>query len=359
MTEPHVHGPLGEGIENLHPAYFSLVMATGIVSIASNLLGMQGIAWSLFYINIFAYLVLWVLTLIRLFRYPRRMWNDLASHPVGPGYFTLVAGTCVLGVEFVNLAHNMTAAVVLWGLGGFLWAFVMYAFFTAVIVRNQKPALERGINGAWLIATVATQSVSVLGTLLAGQFPDQQETILFLTLLMYFLGSMLYLNIIVLIFYRLTFLELRPEELTPAYWINMGAVAITTLAGATLMLHSSQWSLLLELLPFLKGFTLFFWVSGTWWIPLLFILGVWRNIYRRFPLTYHPLYWSIVFPLGMYTASTYQLAKAMGLDILYVIPRYFIYVALAAWATVFLGMLHRILMVLFFAPKEVHSGPEN
>ena len=43
----------------------------------------------------------------------------------------------------------------------------MYAFFTAVVVRETKPSLETGINGAWLLAIVSTQSVSVLGTLLA------------------------------------------------------------------------------------------------------------------------------------------------------------------------------------------------
>ncbi len=68
----------------------------------------------------------------------------------------------------------------------------------------------------------------------------------------------------------------------------MGAVAITTLAGANLMLHAAEWHFLMEVLPFLKGFTLFFWVAGTWWIPLLFILGVWRHLYKRHPLTYDP-----------------------------------------------------------------------
>ncbi|MBS1252690.1 MAG: putative membrane protein [Anaerolineales bacterium] len=80
--------------------------------------------------------------------------------------------------------------------------------------------------------------------------------------------------------------RLSPETLTPPYWINMGAVAITTLAGATLMLNTSQWTFLGEILPFLKGFTLFFWATGTWWIPLLFILGAWRHLYKRFPLGY-------------------------------------------------------------------------
>ncbi|WP_347836715.1 hypothetical protein [Gracilibacillus sp. JCM 18860] len=107
--------------------------------------------------------------------------------------------------------------------------------------------------GAWLIAAVATQSISILGTLLTPSMENGQVIVLFLTLCMYFLGCMLYLNIITLIFYRFTFLKLEFAALTPPYWINMGgAVAITTLAGSTLILHAEKWSLLVEITPFFK-----------------------------------------------------------------------------------------------------------
>jgi len=194
-----------------------MVMATGIVSTACFLLQLGSLAWILFYVNVVAYAVLWLLTLLRLLFYPRRMLADLMTHALGPGYFTIIAGTCVLGTQFVILAHSIQTAFVLWCLGIFLWLVIMYAFFTVVIARSQKPPLERGINGAWLIATVATQSISVLGTLLAGQIPWNEPAILFFTLAMFLLGCSLYLMLIVLVFYRFTFLDLNPEELTPPY----------------------------------------------------------------------------------------------------------------------------------------------
>src|SRR6185436_6795908 len=147
-------------------------------------------------------------------------------------------------------------------------------------------------------------SVSVLGTLLAGHFAAYREELLFFTLCMFLIGCMLYLLLIVLIFYRFTFIDLTSERLTPPYWINMGAVAITTLAGARLMIAAGESRVVSDVLPFIKGFTLFFWASGTWWIPLLFILGFWRHIYKRYPLRYDPQYWGMVFPLGMYTVCT-------------------------------------------------------
>jgi tellurite resistance protein TehA-like permease len=96
-------------------------------------------------------------------------------------------------------------------------------------------------------------------------------------------------------------------------------------------------------MPFLLGFTLFFWATATWWIPMLVILGAWRHVYKRFALTYDPLYWGGVFPLGMYTVCTFRLATTADLPYLLFIPRFFFYVALAAWLAAFLGMVHRLL----------------
>ncbi|WFA05509.1 tellurite resistance/C4-dicarboxylate transporter family protein [Bacillus sp. HSf4] len=329
-------------LKDLFPGYFALVMATGALSIGSYLLGMTIFAKLLLYVNIVAYIALWVLTLLRIYFFFPRMLVDITSHTRGPGFFTYVAGTCVFGSQIIVVTEQYSIAVYLWVLAILLWLLIMYTFFTAVTIRKNKPSVSEGINGAWLIAAVATQSISILGTLLTPYVDNVKVAVLFFTLCMYFLGCMLYLNIITLIFYRFTFLKLEFSALTPPYWINMGAVAITTLAGSTLILHAKSWSLLSEITPFLKGFTLFFWITGTWWIPLLFILMIWRHLINRYPLSYDPQLWGMVFPLAMYTTSTLQLSKALDFGKLMIIPHFMVYIAITAWICVFFSLLQQI-----------------
>jgi tellurite resistance protein TehA-like permease len=335
-----------DALAAMHPAYFALVMATGIVSVASHLLNLRPIAVTLFWANVLFYAAVWGLTIARAILYRDRVIADLLHHGRSVGFFTAVAATCVLGTQVLLIGGSWRLAAVLWCFGIVLWAALNYGIFSILTVKEIKPPLAEGINGGWLVSVVAAQSVAVLGAQLAGGFGTGQPLVLLYALVMWLGGGMLYIWIISLIFYRYTFFTLHPSDLGPPYWINMGAVAISTLAGTMLIAAAPRSELLTELLPFLKGFTLMFWATATWWIPMLLILGVWRHGYRRFPLRYDPLYWGAVFPLGMYTACTFRLAHVVDAPFLLGIPRVFIWIALAAWTLTFIGLARRLLKTL-------------
>lgn len=326
-------------MKHLPPAYFALVMATGIVSIAARDLGFAYIATGLFAFNLVAYAVLAALTLLRAIRYPRLFFADMTDHRLGPGFFTAVAGSCVLGTQVLLMTGNLGVAAVFLALGTTLWLGFTYTIFAAFAVKRVKPTLEQGITGAWLIAVVATQSVAVLAALIARDWPQPYRLELnFFALSMWLWGGMFYIWIISLIFYRYSFFSFAPGDLTPPYWINMGAMAISTLAGALLVQNTPAAPFLASLLPFLKGFTVFYWATGTWWIPMLIVLGVWRHLIARFPLRYDPLYWGAVFPIGMYTVATQHMAAALDLPFLEPLPPAMFTVALTAWTLAFIGL---------------------
>ncbi|MDD3743722.1 MAG: hypothetical protein PHX54_08880 [Lentimicrobiaceae bacterium] len=135
-------------LSNLPTAYFALVMATGIVSIAAFNSGFLLVANLLFYFNILAYLFLTILYSIRIIVYPSAIKADAADHAKSPGLLTFVAGTCVLGSQFVIIAENYLIATTLFYIGTAAWLFLIYMVFTVFSVKKMKPSM----NFHWLLS---------------------------------------------------------------------------------------------------------------------------------------------------------------------------------------------------------------
>lgn len=325
-------------LENFFPGYFALVMATGILSIGLVLWHYVWLAWFFLYLNIAFYAILWVILILRIIKYPVIVWNDLHHPARGVTFLTLVAGTNVLGSQIAIIAGNTAIALICWIAGFVLWALLLYTFFLVNILKEPKPTLEQSISGAWLLIVVATESVAVLGAIIANS-SSFHWLIIFISLCSYMIGGMFYFVLIGLILYRWLFLSMKAETLTPPYWINMGAVAIISLAGSRLVMYANAHEPLSHWGNFVQTFTMFFWAFASWWIPLLFLMFSYRHFIARVPLKYDPQYWSMVFPLGMYGVCTFNYAVVTGFTFIKPISGLFVIIALATWVIVFIGLL--------------------
>ncbi|HLK13457.1 MAG TPA: tellurite resistance/C4-dicarboxylate transporter family protein [Fimbriimonadaceae bacterium] len=346
---------LSDAVGGLFPGYFALVMATGVVAIQANKLGYATPARVLVGVATLAYVVLAALTVARAIGYGPRLVADFRSFKLGAGFFTASAGTTVLGKSYILVLGMEPVALVLWALAWFVWGFLIYGFCLNLFTSRDKPPLQECVSGVWLIIPVATQSLSILTSILSPYLGDHSVMIL-TSLSLFMLGCAMYVLVIAAVIFRLVFFDLDPKDLRPAYWICMGAAAISTLAGVELCKRVDLWPLPFRPLPTLQGFSMFFWVLATAWIPMLVGLGIWRHATRKVPLSYEPQYWSMVFPLAMYAICTGGVADIFGLTALRPLSKAFWFIAFGAWCITFLGLIRNLATGLRAASQPVVTG---
>ena len=72
---------------------------------------------------------------------------------------------------------------------------------------------------------------------------------------------------------------------------------------------------------------------------MLGVLQIFPRNLSACALAYDPLYWGGVFPLGMYSVSTYHLAKILAAPFLLPLSQLFMVIAVLAWAATLAGLL--------------------
>ena len=327
-------------IANLFPGYFALVLATGIIAIGADQQNLRLLANTLFGIAALAFLVLFIMTLLRLLLYPKLLFSDLTHHSLGFSFLTLVAAINVLGGCAADIQKWWTVAEFCWGFGLLLLVMLIYSSLFGVILRSEKPPMGTGINGTWFLLTVSLESVAVLGGTLLGH-TGPNEGIELVTASAFTLGIVLYLVVVTMLFQRWSFSVLDPEDAQPPSWIAAGAAAIMVLAGSTMLGTRELIPRFESLAPFLEGMIMLAWATATFWLPVLVGIGIWRHLIRRVPFSYDPSYWALVFPLGMYGVATYKMISVLDFESLSVVTQAALIVSLVAWVVVFTGMFRQ------------------
>ena len=328
-------------MENLHPGNFALVMATGIISIGFHTLGYSALASVLYGVALLAWLLLVLLSALRLVRYWRAVRADLLNPRMVFSYFTLVAATDIVGLLLHD--HGYTAlALVCWVLAFIAWSLLLYLAFSVLTFLTHEHNVNI-VHGGWLISIVATQSLVLLGARIAPDLGAYAGYMMVEVHMLWGLGLAFYGIFVTLFCYRIFFLTLNPQDISPLLWVVMGAAAISANAGTSLLTADPQLPFLVAQKPFIDGITLMNWAWATWWIPILFLFGFWKHFARGLPMTYEPVLWSWVFPLGMYAVASARLGLTADFPPLYWISQIMIWVALAAWLAVLVGLTRRLL----------------
>lgn len=362
-THPPVPGRTGQAARRrlaslrwMYPAYFALVMATGIVSMALHDIRQAALSETLLVISVLCLVVLTAELVVRVVVFPHEVAADLSAPDRAYSFFTLVAAFCVVGTR-IAVGGMPTAAEVLGGIGFVAWAALGYGIPARLVLGPRDGPVLAGVNGNWFIWVVGTQALVVTLADVGTAFPGQTRPYGLVAVLLWSTGVVLYLIIAALVLTRLLLMAVRPRDLTPSYWVMMGATAITVVAAGHILAMPAS-PMIRAARPIIVGLAVVLWAFGTWLMPLLVVFGIWRHALRHARLEYRPQLWSIVFPLGMYAVASIELGKTVRLPIVETIGRAWVWVAFPAWALTFVAMVVALARGVRHAPPA-DAGPPS
>ena len=193
-----------------------------------------------------------------------------------------MAATSIVGL----LLHQrgwVQAAMACWVMAFAAWCLLLYLAFSVLTFLTHEHNVNI-VHGGWLIAIVGTQSLVLLGVRIAPDLAGWAQAMMVEVHMLWGLGLCFYGIFVTLFCYRIFFLTLKPHDISPLLWVVMGASAICANAGTSLLLEDPRLPFLASQRPFIEGVTMMCWAWATWWLPMLFIFGVWKHGANRLPL---------------------------------------------------------------------------
>ncbi|MGO1841810.1 MAG: tellurite resistance/C4-dicarboxylate transporter family protein, partial [Canibacter sp.] len=324
----------------LTPGYFAFVMATGIVSVGAHLRNYETLATILLTLAIIGYVVLIVLNVWRFVSHRTAMATDFTNPLRAFGFFTFVAATNVIAAALVGNGQVLIACVLL-VVSLPVWIVLGYAIPWVAVLRNEhRPMLDRA-HGSWFIWAVASQSVAVVAADLQPFVPSMNSALAIIAVISWSVGLFLYGLCGICVMLRLMMYPLNPEDFDPTYWVAMGALAISVVAGARIVEMDAA-PVIDATRGVIAGTSVILWAFAAWLIPALLAVGIWRHFFRSVPLSYESSLWSMVFPFGMIAVAGMYLDRAVDLPIVGYFGEAWFWVALLAWTLTAAAMVMNV-----------------
>lgn len=317
-----------EIVANLHPGSFAFVMATGIVSVGMDQQGFTLASRVLLGIGLVAWVLLVMAFVARCLFHRDRVVADLHDPVVAFGFFTVVAGTDVLAVRLADSVWQVSAVML--AIAAVAGIFFGYGVpWAAALGRTERPVLQH-VNGTWFIWVVASQSVATAAASIETHMDTGKHEVAVLAVAAWSVGIVLYAACAVFVALRILLYPFSPADLNPPYWVSMGAMAITVVAGAKIVEMDST-PIVDATSGLIGGLAVLGWAWATWLIPVLVAVGFWRHVIHKVPFRYEATWWSIVFPLGMYAVAGMYIGHADSLPIVESIGSAWLWVGVVAW----------------------------
>jgi C4-dicarboxylate transporter/malic acid transport protein len=321
--KPFTHKGLLEIIYNFTPNWFTLNMGTGIAFLtlfnirADLFTGELLFGQILWLVDMFFFILFSFLFISRIILYPQTL-KLMLNHPIQSMFIgaipmamvPVLEGFIFFGPEFFG-HQAIHFALVLWWIDVFLsvasgWL-IPYLMFTS----HKNHSLE-SMTAVWLLPIVASEVAATAGGIIAPYYSGATaESIIIISYILWAFSVPLAFGILVILFLRLVSHKLPNKALAVTSWLTLGplgtgALGLLLLGGATKATYTSVY--LSNISDFLSSFGfivgLLLWGYGMWWYVMAWIITI--RFFKQ-GLPFNMGWWGFTFPVGVFTAATFQL----------------------------------------------------
>lgn len=279
---------------------FGSVLGTGGLILASKHF-LPSIVFPLTVLLVALFSLFTAILLMKAIKYPQIVKLEL-QHPLPGNFYALQPiSAVIISILCMNLIpYRIDLGLLIYGAAMIfaLSVYLPYHFFS-----DMKVSLSQ-LHGGWFITPVAT----ILVTDAVLLYPINEVNI-FVSLLFFGIGSMLFLLILTVLFFRLLSHDLPPVELAPTNYIMLAPIGILVVDVFQMSAHIGQFygadltTIALMLSVALWGFGL--------WAAIVNLLMIAK--YVRNGMKFHIGWWSYVFPTAAFTLATVDISTHISL----------------------------------------------
>ncbi|MDR4504834.1 MAG: tellurite resistance/C4-dicarboxylate transporter family protein [Candidatus Scalindua sp.] len=290
--------------------WFIVGIATIMMALSASSYDYNSVSFYLFTTGMGVFFTVALFLVIKAILYYKDLLHELLDPQKLLYSFSLVGIVALTGICASRLFGWHTVTYIFWYAALVLWVSITLSSFTILFLyrKSEDRRIEDILHGGWFFVVVGTQFTALLSIDVAGQATGHTLLIQYFSFALWSVGTFLCLMFMTFMIFRLVFYPVTHDTELSSYWMNTGAAAVTAVVCAALhqQIHMTGGPLG-ELLSFLKGFSLFFWSIGLWWLPFLIILAIRKQVKSGWKLPFTVGYWEVVLAICLFAAGTTQL----------------------------------------------------